>query len=228
MRILLLWQVHDPVKKVEYEQRREVTFFFAFLWICVTSDVDCLKTTMKIEKGKQISFHFQCTAKLALVFILGLIFINTAFWVGGGEERNPTGDGGAAETAFSQLRLAGDFWEQQKWLPARGRQCSAGVRCWRPQVSNPEGPLASNEPQVCSHLDTVPEWLVLYPFSRSQSLQYGKALPLSVCFRTRIRGWKCEVFRGGQGIVISEQFSLPSPVWREVIAGARLLGTGGC
>lgn len=46
-------------------------------------------------------FHFQCTAKLALVFILGLIFINTAFWVGGGEERNPTGDGGAAETAFS-------------------------------------------------------------------------------------------------------------------------------
>lgn len=158
MRILLLWQVHDPVKKVEYEQRRKVTFFFAFLWICVSSDVDCLKTTMKIEIGKQISFHFQCTAKLALVFILGLIFINTAFWVGGGEERNPTGDGGAAETAFSQLRLAVDFWEQQKWLPARGRQCSAGVRCWRPQVSNPEGPLASNEPQVCSHLDTVPEW----------------------------------------------------------------------
>jgi hypothetical protein len=42
-----------------------------------------------------------------------------------------------------------------------------------------------------------------------------------------VGGNVCEVLKGGQDVLISEQFSLPRLARRKVIAGTHLLGTGG-
>lgn len=64
-------------------------------------------------------------------------------------------NGGVVAAYFLSLGLQVISRSRQERLTARVRRGSAGIWRWDPQASNTEGPLASCEPWVCSHLDTI-------------------------------------------------------------------------
>lgn len=139
-----------------------ITKTSCFFFSCyLKSDVDWLKTTIKIEMENRFCFIFIVWQKLVLVFQAPILL---AWLCGLGESRRTMSQIMVALWLFS-LDLQLISGSKQKWLTRRGRQTmqcwcntlvSTGLEHWR--TIRIIGTLA------CSHLEmSQSEWLVLHP-----------------------------------------------------------------